>query len=233
MKNNVYTFKSDLKNCLLEFSHNVSEKEIRKLEKHLNLSDFAISNLLTGKFKLQGFHKFRCMYFLESHGYLCKELEILPTEVYVLGKIISNNIISLEVSAANLDYNSGEALLKVFEDNDHINLDKLDNYLRNFTTEHLSLKHSENGEEFIPHLYDQKVDPLRHQAALEIFKHQVLSILPITEYLLSDKFSDEERDKLLKAIPNNGLFTLSYALQALCYKEKKDSILATGLFNKK
>ena len=238
MNNRNIVFKGTLQECIVEYNNNNHLDDLHNLAKYIDIPYDTIYSWLTKDTKLIDINKLKCIYFMEKQGYICYELESMLPQIYVLGKLIANNVLSFDTAMKDLGYKSRDSFFDILNGTKSIKkneMRKWDDYLRNYTTEHMFLQSSEykNEEKFIPHLYDQKIDPLRHNAALKIFKHQILSMLPITEYLLSDKFSDGERDKLRQAIPNDGLITLANALHALCSKEMKEIILSNGLFDKK
>lgn len=60
---------------------------------------------------------------------------------------------------------------------------------------------------------------------IKVFTSQVEALLPLTDLLLSDTCSDDDRRSLRELIPNNGLFDLATMFNALCSKEARLNII--------
>jgi hypothetical protein len=234
----------NLSEALQAYNQRLPKGKKERFKARQELLDFVgapaetVQRWLSGKAVPLALRALKCTYFLQGKGFLCKQLAELQPHVYLLGRLMALDRIGLEQACNSLGYTSQDALLAVLRGNSRpakSSLVKWQELLRDQTDE--KFWQEIRGEKVLGVVqeadYDQSSDPLRRQAALVVFNHQVLAMLPLAEYVFSDKFSDEERRRLREAIPDDGLFVLSNALQALCSKKARELALGQGLFKKK
>ncbi len=156
----------------------------------------------------------RLRYFLETQGYDVSELKSLASEVYNLGKEISFNKISLD-DAANKISMERDSLIKALRGSRVVSSNKL-NAICNVLKE----------EKIKPDINVPAKGILLSKATTErIFENLVRALVPVTQHIISDEFTIEDRRRIREMFKDDDVFVLSNLMAAACTETARQRMI--------
>lgn len=168
--------------------------------------------------------------FLQDHGYDVKELKDAHPLIVRCNRAIAAGVVQHEKLQAVLGYANSQDVFRVLQHRKlpvSVRMRMLEDYLAEVSPEkdreELAVANPCRSEGALPRL--RPVDaPSRARARVaspkgsidDAFVHQVLALLPLANYFLSDDVNDEKRKAIRERFTRNEIFDLSNVLGSLC-----------------
>jgi len=184
-------------------------------------------------------------YFFEDRGYRVKELEdlkIKSPEAYQLGRLLYEKKLTLEDIKESVGYKNAYDVYSILHGRYSMRSIWLVNareLIRSMESDAVIKSVAEDASLVLRHGLKTRTESSSNhlrEDVLKILAGYICATIPLAKLVISDKFSDEDRERLRKLTSGDGIFALSNLLNGLCgrrsreilkiknrYKEKEDA----------